>query len=76
MLSEEKGDVFFTQNPSYKNLTSYPPLLHPLVFFPPSSYIKQMPGGPVLAREGGVGANAPKNKFAGIAMVCLFLPFP
>jgi hypothetical protein len=34
-----------------------------------------MPGGPVLAGEGGVGANAPKNKFAGIAMVCFFLPF-
>ena len=32
-----------------------------------------MPGGPVAA-GGGIGANAPKNKLAGVFMVCPFLP--
>jgi hypothetical protein len=32
-----------------------------------------MPGGPVAA-GGGIGANAPKNKLAGVFMVCPFPP--
>ena len=34
-----------------------------------------MPGGPVAA-GGGIGANAPKSKYAGILMVCPFYPAP
>jgi SP family sugar:H+ symporter-like MFS transporter len=34
-----------------------------------------MPGGPV-AVGGGIGANAPKSKLAGIFMVCPFYPAP
>jgi len=32
-----------------------------------------MPGGPV-ATGGGIGANTPKTKLAGIVMVCPFSP--
>ena len=49
---------------------SQPPFFHS---FPPLSYpcltaTCNMPGGPV-AMDGGIGANAPKSKFAGILMV-------